>query len=282
MRTILIICFLALFFPSVNAQISTKTYNANAQDAYDRAMSQKEAGQDRAAKAALHEAIKFDPNYVDALRQLADYHYTENLLDSAIFYYDRNVNIIPRDLFAHNWLVTIYLQQKNYEAALGQYDAILRTFTDRPTVQADVYFKIAETEFSYMNRWQNAITTGEEAMKRYLGLAQMVDDEKSLRLVNQKAAQARMIAAKGYFLLGNYKIALKYLKENAKHLGSEAEYQFFLGNTYYELGKTEKGIPLVRQAILQGYEIPREVLESGYELPKEFMMDHSEYKKDND
>lgn len=283
MRSSLFICLLALTFHSLNAQIETITYNASAQQAFDQAISLKDAGQHSSAKASLRSALKHDPRYIDAMRQLADYYFTENLLDSAIHFYNANIDVNPRDFYAHNWLVTIYLQQQNYDAALGQYNNILRTFADdrRLELQADTYYNIAKVEYRFKNNWQNAIDTGEEAMRKYLLLSELFAQEKDKGIARKKAAQARMIAAKGYFLLGNYKIALKYLKENASYLGADPEYQFFLGNTYYQLGKTDKGTPLIKRSFTNGYEIPKEILVSGYQLPKEFMLDHSEYQKNN-
>ncbi len=283
MRSYLFLLLLALIPLSSTAQkkIETKTYNADAQAAYDQALGFKNAGNHSSAKASLRKAINHDQRYIDALRQLADYYYTENLLDSALYFYGKNVEQYPRDFYAHNWIVTILLQQQNYDAALSQYNNILRTFGDDRSIelQADTYYNIAKVEFRYKNNWQNAIDTGEAAMRKYLLLSELFARPKDKQIAKEKASQARMIAAKGYFLLGNYKIALKYLKENASYSGADPEYQFFLGNTYYQLGKTEKGTPLIKQAFTNGYEIPKEVLISGYQLPRELMLDHSEYKK---
>lgn len=281
MRSTLFLCLLAFIFSPAIGQIETKTYNQEAQQAYDYALKLQQQGNHSAAKASFRIALQHDPRYINALRQLADYYFTENQLDSSLYYYQQNIDINPRDFFAHNWLVTIYLQQKNYDAALGQYNDILRTFADNRSLelQADTYYNIAKVEYRFKNNWQNAINTGEEAMRKYILLSELFAREKDKQIARERAVQARMIAAKGYYLLGNYKIAMKYLKENAKYLGADSEYLFFLGNTYYQLGKTEKGAPLIKQAFMDGYEIPKEVLVSGYELPKEFMLDHSEYQK---
>jgi len=282
MRSTLFLFLLAIISFSVQGQ-ETTTYNENAQKAYDQALSLKNAGNHSAAKASLRKALNFDQGYIDALRQLADYYYTENLLDSAVYFYNRNIDQYPRDFYAHNWVVTILLQQQNYDAALSQYNNILRTFGDDRSIelQADTYYNIAKVEFRFKNNWQNAIDTGEAAMRKYLLLSELFSQANDKKIAREKASQARMIAAKGYFLLGNHKIALKYLKENASYLGSDPEYLFFLGNTYYQLGKTEKGTPMIKQAFTNGYEIPKEVLVSGYELPRELMLDHSEFKKND-
>ncbi|MEM6342591.1 MAG: tetratricopeptide repeat protein [Bacteroidota bacterium] len=283
MRSTFFLLLLALSSLSSTAQIETKTYDPNAQAAYDQALSFKNAGQHASAKASLRKALSYDQRYIAALRQLADYYFTENLLDSALYYYGQNIEFYPRDFYAHNWVVTILLQQQNYDAALSQYNNILRTFGDDRSIelQADTYYNIAKVEFRFKNNWQNAIDTGEAAMRKYLLLSELFARPTEKKIAKEKAAQARMIAAKGYFLLGNYKIALKYLKENASYFGSDPEYHFFLGNAYYQLGKTEKGAPLIKQAFTEGYEIPKELLVSGYQLPRELMLDHSEYKKND-
>lgn len=281
MRSLLKSSLLALLsFPFfLHGQIPTTSLNADATSAFQQASLQLASGQANQGKALLLKALSYDYNYIDAIRQLADFYYTRNQIDSAIYYYERNINILPRDLYAHNWLVTIYLQIKDYDAALIQYDLILRTFADKREVLADTYYNIADIEYRYKNRWQASIDMSEEAMRQYLSIASHLENPAYRALVNTKAAQARMIAAKGYYVLGNHKIALKFLKENAKYLDGDPEYMFFLGNTYYQLGKTEKGEVFIRQAFLNGFEIPLEILMSGYELPREFLLDHPEYEK---
>lgn len=258
MRNLCFLICLALFLPNLFAQrrIETTSYNPDALSLYQKALEQREGKNVEGAIQSLREALQADPTYVDALDQLAFLHYEQNLLDSAIHYYRRSVNRIPRHLFSHQRLALIYKQQQEFKAALVQYDLILRTFADNPVIQAETYMSMCQIYEHGLrlengsSDWNGLRGSAEEAMRLYLMGGQ-----------SQKAAKARMAAAKAYFHMETYNIALRYLKENKKIMAENAELNYYLGATYLKMRKLEKANTYLSRAIEQGYEVPRDLMQ---------------------
>jgi tetratricopeptide (TPR) repeat protein len=243
---------LLFFFPNLFAQrrIETSSYNPTAKSHYEQALLHRERNNFLAAKQFLFQALREDPRYVDAYDQLADLYYSAQVLDSAIYFYQQSVNILPRHLLSHQRLALVYKLQEDYSAALVQYDFILRTFADNPAIQAQTYMDMAQIYEYHLQDWQGVIQTAEEALRLYLAGGQA-----------QKAVKARMAAAKGYYEIGTYNIATRYLKANEKYLTYDAEFNFYMGASYLKQKKLNKANEYLSKAIELGYEIPRELMQ---------------------
>ncbi len=258
MRNLFLLICLALSLPSLFAQrrIETSSYNAAARNHYQQALNQRDAQDLPGAKRLLRLALQEDNRYVDAYDQMADLYYRQNLLDSAVYYYQQSVNIIPRHLLSHQRLALVFKQQNEFSAALVQYDVILRTFGDNPVIMAETYMSMAQVyEHGIKDDqgnpdWQGLMRSAEEAMRLYVMGGQ-----------TEKAARARSSAAKAYYHLGTYNIALRYLKESLKVEPSDPEMNYYLGATYLKMKKLDKANEYLSRSIELGYEIPRDVIQ---------------------
>lgn len=100
-----------------------------------------------------HKALELDPGNYHVYNRISTGHYLLKNLDSAIYYCNLTLSIVPSDTAALYQRGHCYLDKREYEKALGDFTA---TFEGKNKMDADASFNIGKCYFG-LNNMEKAI-----------------------------------------------------------------------------------------------------------------------------
>ncbi|MDX1908228.1 MAG: tetratricopeptide repeat protein [Bacteroidia bacterium] len=233
------------WFISVSLLCSTLTAQTEGRTRYVEGQRLEQANQIQAARRAYLGAIKADPTLLEARFSLASLYRRDEIYDSAVWYFESVLALNARHLKAHQELAAVYQLQGNFDKAISQYKLMLQHHPGYP----QGYYGLAQTYFA-QEQYQQAVFNSETAMRLYSEMGSQ-----------ENAADARMLAAQGYFQQGDYDTALKYLKASKKYYEDKAYYPYYIGFCYLGLGEMDKARTYFAQAEVMGYKLPAYITE---------------------
>ncbi len=192
------------------------------------------------AKEKYFHALKADSSFTAVMDQLADVYRIEENLDSTIFYYQKSLDIYPRNLAAHQELAAAYQIQGDFQGAIRQYQSLLDHYPGYP----EAYYGLGRVYFN-LEEYYKAIKFSEYAMQTYLAGGKYV-----------QAAESRMLAGRAYLNLDEDQRAIKYFKASKKHFQDKAYYHYYLGLAHLKLDKKKDAEEYLTKAEDMGYQVP--------------------------
>lgn len=199
-----------------------------------------QSGETAKAKALYYRAIYHQGNFVEAMDNLAVLYKQENHLDSARYFFEKSLSFRPDGIVANLNLAALNQLEGQTEPAIKAYQQLLKYHPNC----AEGYYGLAMV---YLNNkdGENAIKFAEFAMQLYMNNQQM-----------EAAAEARMLAARGYMEQKNYKRAVKYVKACKKQFQDKPFYYYYLGLGNLKMGKNEDALENLEKAREMGYQLP--------------------------
>ena len=210
---------------------------------YQEAKTAQRVGNLDRARQLLRLTIAEDDNFVNALDDLGALYREAGVLDSAVFFFNRSLELNPRGVVAHQNLAAVYQLNGQYEQAIEQYRELLSHHRSYP----EAYYGMA---LAYYNQEQypQCIQNAEVAMSLYLSANQALN-----------AADARMLAGQAYMDSGDYKQAIKYFKASRKHFEEKPYFHYYIGYSYLALGDIKSAREYIDKAEMMGYRVPQHI-----------------------
>lgn len=192
------------------------------------------------AKRSYLAALTEDPQFTSSMDALAKVYREENKIDSSIFFFNKSLEIFPRNLEAHQELAAAYQLQSDFDAAIKQYLSLLNHYPGYP----EAYYGLARVYLS-IEEYAKAIKHSEYAMQLYLAGGRYL-----------QAAESRWLAGRAYLNLDEDQRAIRYFKASKKHFQDKPYYHYYLGLAYLKLDKMKEAQEYLTIAETMGYQVP--------------------------
>jgi tetratricopeptide (TPR) repeat protein len=163
------------------------------------------------AQAALEQAVKLDPNNVDAILNLAQVEVALGTVDHAVATYRQAIARNPRDVRAYVLLGTLQDSRGEWQDAQRQYRKALQVKTDYPVAANNLAYSMLE----HGGNSSVALSLAQTARR---GLPESPSTADTL--------------AMAYYKNGTYGLAANLLKEAVKKRPLDAIYHYHLGLVY--------------------------------------------------
>lgn len=210
---------------------------------YQEAKEAQQMGQMGRAKQLLRLTIAEDGNFVNPLDDLGSVYREQGVMDSAIFFFQRSLELNPRGVVAHQNLAAVYQLEGQYQAAIDQYRTLLSYHRSYP----EAYYGTALAYYN-LEQYDACIKYAESALGLYMAASQSLN-----------AADARMLAGQGYMYSGDYKHAIKYFKASKKHFEDRPYYHYYIGFCYLGMGNDKSAREYIDKAAIMGYRVPQHI-----------------------
>lgn len=199
-----------------NSDVVCSSEIPEAVEAYNQGFALETAGDINAAIAAYRKAIELDPEYCDAMDNLALLLRQIGENQEAISLYQKSIEIAPDNLVAHLGLANAYMDLDEYDKALEEYNTLIEIDPD----YAEGYYGAGRAYFSQENYTQ-AIAQLKIAEDLYKaeGSPYVVD--------------AQVLLGLSYTLIEDYVNGRDYLELAYPQMQDNAYVNYFLGYCYY-------------------------------------------------
>jgi len=206
-------------------------------EAYNQGVTYETAGDIASAEKAYREAIALDPNYCDAMDNLALVLRQNGNIDEAIALYENSIKIAPDNGVAHLGLANTYMELEEYDKALVEYNALGVIDPNDP----EGYYGAGRVYFSKEN-YKDAITQFSIAEELYKaeGSAYLVD--------------AQVYLGFSYALIDDYETGRDYLEMVYPQMQDNGYVNYFLGYCYY-YGTSIRDENLAKQYLLRARDL---------------------------
>jgi len=168
----------------------------------------------------LNEAIKLDPNDIDAYMNLGQIYLALNEYDKAIEYLEKITRINPKFIHAYFTLGEIYMDRDNYSKAIESFENVIRVHPSRAeafSYLGDIYYKQGNYEKAIFNY------------------------EKSIRMdPTYTAAYSNL--GECYKAKGDYGKGIEYLQKYFRYYPANPNLCYILGNKYIEMGDKKNAL----------------------------------------
>lgn len=216
-----------------------------ATEIYNQALNFEIAGDTDSAIQAYRQAIELDPEYCDAMDNLALLLKQLGNYEEAISLYQQSLAIFPDGYVAHLGLANTYSSLEQYENAIVEYEALIRLYPDDP----EGYYGLGSVYFS-QEKYEDALAQFEQAEKLY-------EAEGSDYLVDAQA-----YIGFTHTMLGNYEEGRDYLEMVYPYFSDAGYMNYMLGICYY-YGESIRNDALAKQYLTlardQGIELEPEL-----------------------
>jgi len=189
---------------------------AEAVEAYNKGVTYETAGDLASAEKAYREAIALDPNYCDAMDNLALVLRQNGNTDEAIALYENSIKIAPDNGVAHLGLANTYMGLEEYDKALAEYNVLLTIDPNDP----EGYYGAGRVYFSKENY--------NEAIAQFSIAEELYKAEGSAYLVD-----AQVYLGFSYALIDDYETGRDYLELTYPQMKDNGYVNYFLGYCYY-------------------------------------------------
>ena len=197
-------------------------------DAYNQGVTYEQAGDTTSAISSYRQAIELDPNYCDAMDNLALQLRQQGSVDEAITWYQKSIEVAPDNDVAHLGLANAYMGLEEYDSALEEYNTLLEIDANNP----EGYYGAGRVHFARED-YNEALTQFQKAEEIYksIGSDYLVD--------------AQVYIGFSYTLLEDYENGRNYLEMVYPQMQDNAYVNYFLGSCYY-YGKSIQNDPLAK------------------------------------
>lgn len=220
-----------------NSDVICASEVPEAVEAYNQGVTYESAGDLASAEKAYREAIALDPNYCDAMDNLALVLRQNGNTDEAIALYENSIKIAPDNGVAHLGLANTYMELEEYDKALVEYNTLLDIDPNDP----EGYYGAGRVYFSKEN-YNEAITQFSIAEELYKaeGSAYIVD--------------AQVYLGFSYALIDDYETGRDYLETVYPQMQDNGYVNYFLGYCYY-YGTSIRDEKLAKQYLLRARDL---------------------------
>lgn len=198
-------------------------------DAYNRALDFENAGDVDSAVNSYREAIELDPEYCDAMDNLALLLKQKGNYEEAVTLYQQSIAIYPDGYVAHLGLANAYSQMEQYDKAITEYETMLKLFPDDP----EGYYGLGIVYFN-IGDYQNSLAqfTRAEEIYKALGSSYLPD--------------AQVYIGYNYTMLEDYEKGRDYLELAYPFFQDSSYTNYMLGYCYF-YGESIRNEPLAKQ-----------------------------------
>jgi Flp pilus assembly protein TadD len=148
-------------------------------------------------------ALELEPEFIDAMDNLANSYRFLNNFDSAEYWYNKSIKLHPEGYIAHQNLAIVYLSTARFEDALNEYDILVKLAPKNP----EGYFGKANANIQLKNG-KEVVAQAQKARELY-----KINNDEYER-------DAIYLIGVGYYLQRDNESARKYLLE-AQEMGAE-------------------------------------------------------------
>lgn len=206
-------------------------------DAYNKGLTYENAGDTASAEKAYRDAIALDPNYCDAMDNLALLVRKNGNSDEAISLYENSIKVAPDNQVAHLGLANTYMELEEYDKALAEYNAILAINPENP----EGYYGAGRVYFSKED-FKSAIPQFKQAEELYKA-------EGSSYLID-----AQVYLGFSYALIDEFETGRDYLEMVYPQMQDNGYVNYFLGYCYY-YGTSIRDEKLAKQYLLRARDL---------------------------
>ena len=217
---------------------------AEARDLYNQGLDAENAGDFEAALTLYGKAIDLDPEYCDAMDNLALNLKRLGRVEESIAWYERSLEVLPTNDAAQLGLANAYYYLNRYDEARVEFQKMIDLYPQNP----EGYYGIGSVEYSTGN-FQKAIELLKQAEALYI-------EQNS-----PYAADAQNRIGYSYFDLGDMPNAVLYLEKAYPTYKDDQYLNYFLGISYYVQSPVQdlaKAKSLLKDAKRLGYPLEPE------------------------
>ena len=220
-----------------NVEVYCPSDVQGATEAYNRAITYEDAGDSQSAEQSYREAINLDPEYCDAMDNLAILLKQNGNVDEAIELYQQSIAVKPDNDVAHLGLANAYSSQDRYDEALSEYAALVQINPQN----AEGYYGPGLVYFN-QEKYNEAIDQFKQAETLY-------QEQNSDYIVDAQA-----YIGFSYAMLEDYESGRDYLELAYPALQDNAYVNYMLGVCYY-YGESIKDDVLAKQYLTHAQDL---------------------------
>ncbi len=225
----------------VNSNLTSDIYCSSdiseAVDAYNQGVEFDTAGNIDAAMQAYKTAIELDPQYCDAMDNLALLLRKKGDFEGAVDWYERSIEVAPDNSVAHMGLGNTFFDLERYDEALEQYNELLRINPEDP----EGHYGAGRVLFS-LEEYTDAIDRLKKAEELYKAQN------------SPYISDAQLLIGISYVLLEEYEQGRDYLELAYPQMPDNSYLNYFLGYAYY-YGDSIRDEALAKQYLLRAREL---------------------------
>jgi tetratricopeptide (TPR) repeat protein len=199
-----------------------------ATNAFNKAAAFESAGDDVSAEKAYREAIDLDPQFCDALDNLALLLKRAGNFKDTVDLYQRSIAIHPDGYVAHLGLANTYNQLEQYENAIAEYETLTKLYPDDP----EGYYGLGNVYFNQEKY--------EEALGQFKIAEEIYKKRDSGYIVD-----AQVYIGYTYVMLEDYESGRDYIELAYPDFEKNGYTNYMLGICYY-YGKSIQNDPLAK------------------------------------
>lgn len=206
-------------------------------DAYNQALNYENVGDTDSAVKSYREAIELDPEYCDAMDNLAHLLKQVGNYEESVTLYQQSIAIYPEGYVAHLGLANVYSQMEQYDNAITEFETMLKLFPDDPEGYyglGNVYFNLSDYETS---------------------LAQFLRAEEIYKAQGSAyTPDAQVYIGYNYTMLTDYEKGRDYLELAYPYFQESGYTNYMLGYCYF-YGNTIRSEPLAKQYLMRARDL---------------------------
>ena len=225
----------------VNRNLTSDIYCSSdipeAVDAYNQGVEFDTAGNIDSAIESYKAAIELDPEYCDAMDNLALVLRKTGNYEEAAAWYEKSVEVAPDNSVAHMGLANTYFDLERYDEALTQYNELLRINPEDP----EGHYGAGRVHFS-LEEYTDAIDRLKQAEELY--------KEQNSPYISD----AQLLIGISYVMLEEYEQGRDYLEMAYPQMPDNSYLNYYLGYAYY-YGDTIRDEALAKQYLLRARDL---------------------------
>lgn len=206
-------------------------------DAYNQALNFENAGDADSAVQSYRQAIELDPEYCDAMDNLALLLKQKGNYEEAVTLYQQSIAIYPDGYVAHLGLANAYSQMEQYDQAINEFETMLMLFPDDP----EGYYGLGIVYFNISDYQQS--------------LAQFMRAEEIYKAQGSSyTPDAQVYIGYNYTMLADYEKGRDYLELAYPYFQETGYTNYMLGYCYF-YGETIRNEPLAKQYLTRARDL---------------------------
>lgn len=212
-----------------------------ASTAYNQALDFENAGDSESAMQSYREAIRLDPEYCDAMDNLALLLKQAGNYEEAVTLYQQSLAVYPDGYVAHLGLGNAYVQLNEYDNAIAEFETLVKLFPDDP----EGYYGLGSVYFD-LGEYQISLTQFQQAEEIYKALN------------SDYIVDAQLYIGYNYTMLEDYETGRNYLELAYPYFQESAYTNYMLGYCYY-YGETIRNEPLAKMYLTRARDLGMEL-----------------------
>lgn len=185
-------------------------------DAFNKAVAFEAVGDDASAEKSYREAINLDPQYCDAMDNLALLLKRAGNYADTVDLYQRSISIYPESYTAHLGLANTYNQLGQYDNAIAEFETLSKLYPD----DAEGYYGLGNAYYN-QGKYQEALTQFKKSEEIYKA-------QNSDYLVD-----AQVYIGYTYVMLQDYEAGRDHIEMAYPYFEKNGYANYMLGVCYY-------------------------------------------------